>query len=231
MVSLDEAVIARLESHGSKFEILVDPDLALEFRKGADIDLSKVLAAEEIFKDSKKGDRASPEHVKEVLGVDSVLEAAKLIIRKGELQLTTQQRKRIQEDRKRQVISIIARNAVNPQTNTPHPPARIERAMEEAKVHVDLFKSAEEQVPEVLKALRPVIPIRFEEKEVAVKVPAHYAGKAAGLVRSFGEVKKEEWQKDGSWICLIKLPGGIVEEFFDALNGVTHGDVETRILK
>jgi ribosome maturation protein SDO1 len=231
VVSLDDAVIARLESRGSKFEILVDPDLALEFKKGKDIDISKILVAEDIFKDSKKGDRASDEHVKDVLGVDNVLDAAKVIIRKGELQLTTQQRKKIQEDRKKQVIAIITRNAINPQTRAPHPPARIERAMEEAKFHVDLFKSAEEQVPDVLKVLRPIIPLRFEEKEVAIKVPAHYAGKAAGAVTAFGKVKKEEWQKDGSWICVISLPGGIVEEFFDKLNQITHGDVQTKILK
>ncbi|MFQ5800829.1 MAG: ribosome assembly factor SBDS [Candidatus Hydrothermarchaeales archaeon] len=231
MVSLDDAVIARLESHGSRFEILVDPDLALDFKKGKDVDISEILAAEDIFKDSKKGDRASEEHVKEVLGADNVLDAAKVIIKKGELQLTTQQRKKLQEDRKRQVIAIIARNAINPQTKLPHPPARIERAMEEAKVHVDLFKTAEEQVPEVVKVLRPIIPLKFEEKEVAVKVPPQYAGKAVGIVKSFGDVKKEEWQKDGSWICVMRLPAGIVEEFFDKLNQVTHGDIQTKILK
>ncbi len=231
MVSLDDAVIARLESHGSSFEILVDPDLALEFRKGKEVEISEILASEEIFKDSKKGDRASPEHIKEVLGSDNVFEAAKTIIRKGELQLTTQQRKKLQEDRRKQVIAIIARNAVNPQTKLPHPPSRIELAMEEARVRIDLFKPAEEQVPDVLKVLRPLIPIKFEKKEVAVKVPAQYAGRAAGDVKHYGEVKKEEWQKDGSWICVIELPAGIVEEFFDKLNQTTHGDVETRILK
>ncbi len=231
MVSLDDAVIARLVSHGSSFEILVDPDLALDFKKGKEIDVAEILASEEIFKDSKKGERASIEHVHEVLGVDNVLDAAKLIIRKGELQLTTQQRKKIQEDRKKQVISIIARNATNPQTNSPHPPSRIERAMEEARVRIELFRSAEEQVPDVLKALRPIIPIRFEKKEVAVKIPPQFAGKAMGVVKSYGDIKKEEWQKDGSWICLLELPAGIIEEFFDKLNQITHGDVDTRILK
>jgi ribosome maturation protein SDO1 len=231
VVSLDDAVIARLESHGSSFEILVDPDLALDFRKGKEVEISEILASEEIFKDSKKGDRASPENIKEVLGSDNVFEAAKTIIRKGELQLTTQQRKKLQEDRRKQVIAIIARNAINPQTKLPHPPSRIELAMEEARVRIDLFKPAEEQVPDVLKVLRPLIPIKFEKKEVAVKVPAQYAGRAAGEVKHYGEIKKEEWQKDGSWICVIELPAGIVEEFFDKLNQTTHGDVETKILK
>lgn len=231
MVSLDDAVIARLESRGSSFEILVDPDLALEFKKGNEADITEVLATEEIFKDSKKGERASPEHVKEVLGTVDPLEAAKIIIRKGELQLTTQQRRNLLEDRRRQVINIIARNAINPQSGLPHPPARIERAMDEARVRVDLFKPAEEQVPAVLKVLRPLLPIKFEKKEVAVKVPPQFAGRAVGAVKSYGKIKKEEWQKDGSWICLLEIPAGIVEEFFDQLNQITHGDLETKILK
>ena len=231
MVSLDEAVIARLESHGSSFEILVDPDLALEFKKGKEINIAEILATEEIFKDSKKGDRASKEHVKEVLGVDDALEAAKIIIRRGELQLTTEQRRKMLDDRRKQVIAIIAKNAINPQTKLPHPAARIERSMEEAKVRIDPTKAAEEQVPEVLKALRPIIPIRFEKREVAVKVPPQHAGKAVGVVKAYGDVKKEEWQKDGSWICLLELPAGIVEEFFDKLNQITHGDVQSKILK
>ncbi len=231
MVSLDDAVIARLESHGSSFEILVDPDLALDLKKGKEVDLSEVLASEEIFKDSAKGDRASPEHIKEVFGTEDTFEAAKIIIQKGTLQLTTEQRKKILEDRRRQVISIIARNAINPQTKLPHPPARIERAMEEARVRVDISKPAEEQVPEVLKVLRPLIPIKFEKKDVAVKIPAHYAGMAVSVVKSYGDVKKEEWQGDGSWICMLEVPAGIVEEFFDKVNQITHGDVETRIIE
>jgi ribosome maturation protein SDO1 len=231
LVSLDDAVIARLESHGSSFEVLVDPDLALEFKKGKDLEISEILASEEIFKDSKKGDRASPEYIKEVLGTESALEAAKIIIRKGDLQLTTAQRKTIQDGRRKQVITIIARNAINPQTKLPHPPDRIERAMEEARVRIDPFKPAEEQVPQVLKSLRPIIPLKFETKDVAVKIPPQYAGKAVGTVRSYGDVKKEEWQTDGSWICVIGLPAGVVEEFFDKLNQITHGDLETKILK
>jgi ribosome maturation protein SDO1 len=231
LITLDEAVIARLDTHGSRFEILVDPDLALAFRKGKDIDISEILASEDVFKDSKKGDRASEEHIKDVLKVDNTLEAAKVIIQRGDLQLTTQQRKKILDERKKQVITIIARNAINPQTKLPHPPARIERAIEEAKVHVDLLKTAEEQVPDVLKALRPLIPIKFEKKEVAVKVPPQYAGKAVEAVKFFGDKKKEEWQKDGSWISVVEIPAGIMEQFFDELNKITHGDVETKILK
>lgn len=231
MVKLEDAVIARLETYGERYEVLVDPDLALELKHGKEVDVAQVLAVDTIFKDSKKGDKASEERIKQLFGTSNPLEVAKIIIKKGEIQLTTEQRRRMQEDRKKQIIAIIARHAINPQTNAPHPPQRIEKAMEEARVHVDLSKTAEEQVQQVLKTLRPIIPIRFEERTIAARIPAQYAGKAYSVVKSFGEIRKEEWQKDGSWVILMNLPAGVVDEFFEALNSLTKGEVGTKIVK
>lgn len=231
MVRLEDAVIAKLETHGERYEVLVDPDLALELKRGTNVEMSKVLAVETVFKDAKKGDRASEEHMTKIFGTSDAIEVAKNIIKKGEIQLTTEQRRKMMEDRKKQIVNIISRNAINPQTGAPHPPARIEKAMEEARVHIDVSKTAEEQMPDVLKALRPLLPIRIEEKTVAVKIPPQYATKAFSVVKPFGEIRKEEWQKDGSWIFLMDLPAGVVEEFLNELNALTKGEVEMKIVK
>lgn len=231
MVSLERAVIARLETHGERYEVLVDPELAVEFKRGQNLDISRVLAVETVFKDAKKGDKASEERMRSLFGTADALEVAKKIIKKGEIQLTTEQRRKMLEAKRKKIVEIISRNAINPQTNTPHPPQRIERALEEAKFHVELSKTAEEQVQKAVKAIHALLPIRFEERRVAVKIPGQYAGKAYSVIKSFGDVKKEEWQKDGSWIVLMDLPAGVVEEFFSELNSLTKGEVETKILK
>jgi ribosome maturation protein SDO1 len=231
LVSLERAVIARLETHGERYEVLVDPELAVEFKRGQNLDISRVLAVETVFKDAKKGDKASEERMRSLFGTADALEVAKKIIKKGEIQLTTEQRRKMLEAKRKKIVEIISRNAINPQTNTPHPPQRIERALEEAKFHVELSKTAEEQVQKAVKAIHALLPIRFEERRVAVKIPGQYAGKAYSVIKSFGDVKKEEWQKDGSWIVLMDLPAGVVEEFFSELNSLTKGEVETKILK
>lgn len=231
LVSVEAAVIARLVIHGEHYEVLVDPDLALDFKHGKDVDIAKALAVDTIFKDAKKGDRASEEHMAKVFATSDPLAIAKQIIQKGEIQLTTDQRRRMLEDRKKQIVALITRNAINPQTGAPHPPQRIEKAMEETRVHVDLNKSAEEQVQIVIKALRPILPIRFEERTIAVKIPAQYAARAYSVVKGFGNIRKDEWLNDGSWAFLMELPAGIVEEFFNELNALTKGEVETKILK
>ena len=143
MVTLEDAVIARLEYYGERFEILVDPDLASDFKRGEDIKIEEILAVEEVFKDAKKGDKASEEAMNKAFDTTDPLEAATIIIRKGQVQLTAQQRRDMQEDKRKMVVAKIARDAINPQTKLPHPARRIEIAMEEAKVRIDPFKSVD----------------------------------------------------------------------------------------
>ncbi len=231
MVTLENSVIARLEYYGERFEILVDPDLASEFKRGKNIPVEEILAVEEIFKDAKKGDKASEEAMSKAFNSTDPIEAAAIIIKKGHVQLTAAQRKEMQEEKRKKIIAKITREAINPQTKLPHPARRIEIAMEEAKVHIDPFKSVDEQVNIVLKAIRTKIPIRFEHVNMAIKIPGDYAGKVYSVISDFGKTKKEEWQKDGSWIAVVEVPGGLQESFDRKLSELTGGQVETKVLK
>src|SRR5881396_333560 len=207
-----EYVIARVEKAGEKFEVLVKPDAVQRLRDGKEVDLLRELAIDEIFKDAHKGSKASEEKMTEFFG-------------------TTEPRRQMLEAKRRQIVQYIAANAINPQTGTPHPPQRIENAMEEAKVHVDPFKSVEEQVKEILDALRPLIPIRFEKVRIAVKLSAEDSAKSYGDIKSFGTIVKEEWSPSGAWIGVVEMPAGMQTDFLERLNAKTKGNVETRILK
>ncbi|MEW5759440.1 MAG: ribosome assembly factor SBDS [Candidatus Thermoplasmatota archaeon] len=229
MVSLEEAVVARLEAKGLNFEILVDPE-AIEKLKRGEGDIISSLAVEEIFKDSKKGDRAAEENIMKVFGTKNIEAVAKQIIERGEIQLTTEQRRKMQEMKKKQIITMIVKNAINPQTKTPHPPQRIETAINEAKVRIDPFKPVDVQVKDVLNAIKTILPIRFETVKIAVKISGEDYGKMYSSLKAFGEIKKEEWSSDGKWIGLIEMPAGMQVEFFEMLNEKTKGNVETKIV-
>jgi ribosome maturation protein SDO1 len=232
LVSLDEAVIARLDREGERFEILVDPERAHDLKEGEKgEDISEIVAVEEIFLDAHKGDRAPADLLQKVFGTSNTIEIIETIIRKGEIQLTTEQRKKMQEDKRKQIVALLARNCINPVNKTPHPPQRLELAMEEAKVNIDPFKPAEVQVNEVLKELRPILPLRMEMTQIAVKTSANHYGKLVGEIRSFGRVLKDEWNKAGEWMCLVEIPAGLQIEFFDMVNSRTHGEVETKIIE
>lgn len=231
MVRLEEAVPARLKTHGTTFEVLVEPDGALAIKRGEKVNLEEILAVEDIFENASRGDRSAEEDLIKAFGTTDTLTIAETIIKKGEISLTAEQRKRFVENKRRQVIEVIARNAINPQTRTPHPPARIEQAMTEARVNIDPSKSTDELVKITMKAIRPIIPIRFEEVEVAVKVPADYAPKAYGEISAFGKVIREAWQNNGSWIGVVQIPAGMQTDFYDLVNKLTKGEAETKLLK
>jgi ribosome maturation protein SDO1 len=233
MISLDEAVTARLESHGQRFEVLVDPDAALAIKRGEfDGDLEDVVAAEDVFEDASSGDRPPETSLEEVFETTDPLEIIPEVIRRGEIQITAEQRREMQDRKHNQLVNKIARNAVNPQMDdAPHPPERIERALEEAGFKIDPMEPVENQVDDALDALRPVIPIRFDEVVMAVQVPAEYAGSAQAQIRQFGDLESEEWQSDGSWVGVLRFPAGLRNDFYDVVNEHTSGEAETRVVK
>ncbi|MFQ6061597.1 MAG: ribosome assembly factor SBDS [Methanosarcinales archaeon] len=231
MVTLDDAVIARLKKHGKNFEVYVDPDGALNLRKGEEVKIEDILAVEEVFENASRGDRPAEEDLFKTFGTTDVFKITAEIIKHGDLQLTSEQRKQIQEYKKKQAISIISRNSINPQTKAPHPPSRIEKAIEEAGVHIDPMKTVDELVTIIMKKIRKIIPIRFEEVEIAVKVPVQYAAKSYGEIANFGQLVKQEWQSDGSWIGIIKIPAGLQTDFYGLVNRLTKGDAETKLLE
>ena len=233
MISLDEAVTARLESHGQRFEVLVDPDAALSIKRGEfDGELEDVIAAEDVFEDASSGDRPPENSLEEVFETTDPLEIIPEVIKQGEIQITADQRREMQEKKHKQLVQTITRNAVNPQMDdAPHPPERIESALEETDFRIDPMEPVENQVDDALDALRPVIPIRFDEVTVAVQVPADHAGSAQARIRQFGDLDSEEWQSDGSWIGVLTFPAGMQNEFYDLVNEHTSGEAETQIVK
>ncbi|HDN95520.1 MAG TPA: ribosome assembly factor SBDS [Thermoplasmatales archaeon] len=231
MVSLDEAIVARYGKKGKHFEILVDPKAVEMIMEGKEINILDYMAIDLIFKDASKGEKAAEESLKEIFGTTDVAEIALKIIKEGEFQLTTKQRKEMQERKKKAIVDYIARSAMDPHTKLPHPRDRIERAIEEAGVHIDAFKPVEEQVKKIISAIRPILPISVENVKIEVKIPAQYAGRAYGELINMAKLLKEEWQSDGSFKCVVEIPAGMQTQFYDKLNAMTKGEVITRLLK
>ena len=233
MISLEDAVTARLESHGARFEVLIDPDAALEIKRDEfDGGLEDVIAAEDVFENASRGDRPAETDLEDVFDTTEPLEIIPEVIKRGEIQITAEQRREMQEQKRKQLINTIARNAVNPQMDdAPHPPERIERALEEAGFRIDPMEPVSEQVDEALEDLRPVIPIRFDEVTMAVQLPADYAGSGQAEVRQYGELEREEWQSDGSWVGVVTFPAGLQNDFYDMVNELTSGTAETQVIK
>lgn len=230
MVNLDDAIIARLESHGETFEIMLDPAAMNIIKQGKQVDLIEYLAVEEVFKNASKGTRPAEEKIKETFGTNDISIIARKIIEKGEVQITAEQRKEMLDVKMHQVITYISANAINPQTKLPHPPMRIKLALEEVKFHVDPFKPLDKEIEEAMKLLRPLIPIRFEKSKIVIKIKGEDYGRCYDDLIHYGIVDREEWEADGSWIGTMELPAGLVTELSEKLKHRTKGAASVKLI-
>jgi len=220
--------VARMTQDGEHFEILVKPQLAFSYRLGKTTSISELLITETIFADAGKGLRVPEDKLQEVFGTTDSIKIASIILKKGTLQLTTEQRKQLVEDKRRQIVSFISRQCVDPKTNLPHPPMRIEQAMKEIHFSIDPFRDVEEQAREIIKLLRPILPLKTEQASVAIRIPPEYASKVYGTVKGFGVIKQEKWQADGSWSATVEMPAGLYGPFLEKLGNLTRGNLEAK---
>lgn len=230
MVSLDDALIAYYDKDNVRFEIFIDAEKAYEFKEGKIKEIRQVLVADEIFKDAKNGERHKDESLIIAFGTTDPLEIAKQIITLGEVPVNTNLRRKLIEDKTNKIIAIILRESIDPRTKAPHTRVRLENALEQVRVHIDPFKSAEAQVDSIVDILKPVLPIKFKRIQIAVKVSPEFSQKIYGLLKEFG-IKKEQWTNTGYLIAVVEIPAGIQMEFYNKINSFTHGDVETKILE
>ena len=224
----DKFTVARLILDGDKFELLVKPDPALEYKMGKRTDISGALVSDEIYSDANKGSRASSEKMMKHFKTTDSVEVAKQILARGELNLTTDQRRKMVEEKKRQIVQFINRSFVDPKTHLPHPVMRIETAMEEVRVPIDPFKKVEDQAKIIVDALRKILPLKSETIKLTVTVPPQFAAQSYSVLKSTGDLKSEEWLADGSLKAVLDMNASIRGQFLDRLGSITKGSAQVK---
>ena len=226
MVSLDDAVLARLEKGGSRYEILVDPELVETWKADPkSVELADLLAIDEVWSDAKAGDRPTSDALERVFGSTDLSTCVDKILRDGSIQLTTAQRRQMVDERMKQIVNEIAMTATDPKTKLPHPPTRIENALQEARFKADPFLSVERQVKDAVNILKPIIPLQFITIKLAFKVPGKDYGGVSNLLRD--SMQKDQWLSDGSWAGVIEVPGGMKNEIISRVAN-RSSEVEVR---
>lgn len=226
-----KVTIVRFSVEGEKFEILVKPDPALEFKLGKRKEISGVLVSDEIYTDSNKGTRASTEKLLKAFKTADSNAVAVIMLEKGELNLTTDQRRKMVSEKRKQIVDFIAKSYVDPRSHLPHPPLRIEQAMDDARVSVDPFRNTDEQIKEIIEQLRSIIPLKSENMLLEILVPAQFAAQSYSVLKSFGTLKKEEWQSNGALKVILDIPAAARANVMDRLGSVTKGTASIEVAK
>jgi ribosome maturation protein SDO1 len=226
-----DVTVARYSYEGEKFEILVKPDPALDYKLGKKKDISAVLVSDDIYTDSKKGTKPTNEKLLKAFKTEDLTEIAQIILEKGDLNLTTDQRRKMIDEKRKRIVEYIAKTYVDPKSHLPHPPLRIEQAMKDARISVDPQKSVDEQVKDIVENLRSIIALKSENLQLEIIVPAQYASQSYSVLKSVGTLKNEEWQNNGSLKAILEIPAAARPNVIDRLGSITKGSATVEVMK
>jgi ribosome maturation protein SDO1 len=215
--------IVRLNLDNNKFEILVKPDPALEYKLGKRTDLSSILISDEIYSDANKGSRVGVEKLVKYFNTTDPTEISKQILSRGELSLTTEQRRKMVEEKRKQIIQYINKNFVDPKTHIPHPLTRIESALDQARLIIDPFKRPEEQIKTILDSLRKILPLKSESVRLTITIPPQFSAQSYSVLKTAGNFNGEQWLSDGSLEVIIEINAGMKGVILDRIGSVTKG--------
>ena len=225
----DKVTIVRYTYSGDKFELLVKPDPAFDYKIGKITEISKVLVSDEIYTDSSKGTRVPNEKLEQVFKTNDPTKIAEIIMKKGELNLTTEQRRKMIAEKRKQIITFISKTYVDPRSHLPHPPLRIEQAMNDGRVSIDPFRNTDEQVKDVVEKLRPINALKSENTVLEISIPAQFVAQSYAVLKSTGILKKEDWQSNGSLKAILEIPAAARPNVIDRLGSITKGTATVEV--
>jgi len=208
---------ARIKREGKHFEILVDLEEALKLRKGEG-NINQAVLTNDVFYNLKSGEHASKEDLEKYFDSSDFFEICEKIIKNGEVVKTTDFLKEEQNQKYKQVVDFLVKNAISLE-GRPYTPDRIMNALNEAHVNIK-NKPIEIQINEILEQLNKVLPI---------KVSSMHIGKAYGYLKEY--ISKETWLNNGDLECIVEVPSGLIMDFYDKINSATHGSVLSEELK
>ncbi len=228
MVREKREIIARLTVKNKNFEILVYDDKVWKYKEGRINDIREVLVGDIVYTNLRKGEKASQEELRKNFGTTDIYTIADEILKRGEIQITSEQRKKMIEEKKKRIIDFISKNCIDPRTKLPHPPLRIELALKQAKIGIDPFKPIEQQINSIIKELQKILPLKISKIIMGIVIPPQYVGKAYSYIYSSGKILRSNYLSDGSWSIELELPAGLQGKVIEDLNKLTKGNVRIR---
>jgi len=209
---LTNVAVVKMKKCGKRFEIACYKNKVVSWREGIEKDLDEVLQSHTVFVNVSKGEVAKKaDLVKcfEELGGDQT-EICKLILSKGDLQVSDKERQAQQEAMFKDIATVISDKCVNPESKRPYPVSIIEKAMKECHVSVKPNKSSKQQALETIGKLQASLPIERAMMRMKVVTPLKASNKIRKSLSKLGpgvKVESEEKIEEEMMMILLVDPG------------------------
>jgi len=153
-VRFTNVAVVRLQRGGKRFEIACYKNKVLEWRKKITTDLDEVLQTPTIFTNVGKGVIAKKAELSKAFSTTDQEKIIETILEKGEIQVSTEERKLQLDNSFKDIAQIVVEKCVNPETGRPLTVGMVEKAMKDIHYSVKPGKSAKQQALDVIRLLR-----------------------------------------------------------------------------
>ncbi|CAB3401974.1 unnamed protein product [Caenorhabditis bovis] len=205
---LTNVAVVRMKKTGKRFEIACYKNKVVNWRNKTEKDIDEVLQTHTVFSNVSKGQLAKKEELVAAFGTEDQLEICKIILEKGDLQVSDKERQAASDQSLKEVSQLIASMVVNPETKRPIPPSVIDKALHEVHFSLKPNRSAKQQALEAIPKLRETMKIERAKMRIRVAMPTKEAKQAhAKLKQNFSEIEVDDWAETGLEMVGLIEPG------------------------
>ena len=171
-IKLTNVALVRLRKERKRFEIACYQNKVQDYRKGIEKDIDEVLQIHQVFLNVSKGQVASKEDLQKCFKTTDTEAIIKLILEKGEIQLSEKERQLMLNKITNEILTIISTKCVNPQSKKRYPPTIIHKVLVELNFNPVLNKPAKTQALDAIKLLiaKQIIPIVRAKMKIKITV-------------------------------------------------------------
>ncbi|XP_014240179.1 ribosome maturation protein SBDS isoform X2 [Cimex lectularius] len=169
-------------------------------------DIDEVLQTHTVFTNVSKGQVAKKEDLIKAFGKDEPTEICKIILQKGELQVSDKERQNQLDSLFKDIATNVAEKCINPESKRPYPVSMIEKAMKDIHFSIKPNRNAKQQTLDVIPQLKAVMPLERAQMRLRVAFSGKESRKLrTQLVKLTTSVETENWNSEGELelVCLI----------------------------
>ncbi|XP_076646298.1 SBDS ribosome maturation factor [Halictus rubicundus] len=204
-IRLTNVAVVRIKKAGKRFEIACYRNKVVSWRNKLEKDIDEVLQTHTVFINVSKGQVAKKEDIIKAFGTDNQTEICKLILTKGELQVSDKERHSALDSMFKDIATTVADKCVNPETKRPYTVTMIEKAMKDVHFSVKPNRNAKQQALDVIPQLKATMPLERAQMRIRVAVTSKEARKIRDkIIKLAPKLENENWDNGTlNLVCLI----------------------------
>lgn len=227
---LTNVAVVRMKKCGKRFEIACYKNKVLSWREGVEKDIDEVLQSHTVFLNVSKGEVAKKADLVKCFEKEDQTEVCKIILSKGDLQVSDKERAAQTEATFKDMATIISDKCVNPETKRPYPVSMIEKAMKECHIAVKPNKNSKQQALEAIGKLKETLQIERAQMRIKITIPIRGANKVKKLLTKAAVTTESDEVVGEETVLVILMDPGQYRNIEDLVKSETAGAGSVEVL-